>query len=240
MQGTSKLLVSRTGYRMEAEMDLAGASGREKGAKPQRIRTTMLGKMSDPDSVYMVDDQNKTYSVWDTKKVREEAGKTVETYTVERLGSDTVAGLSCQKAMLTSSKGSRIEVCVTKELVAPSGWLSAMNRRASGGVSWMSALKENGLDGFPVRWVVGAKNREGGTTMELTRVEKKSLPASLFEVPAGYKKTEYAIGGLTPEQQKALGDAKAQMNDALAKMTPEERKQYEDAMRRAGQPVPTP
>jgi DNA-directed RNA polymerase specialized sigma24 family protein len=76
--------------------------------------------------------------------------------------------------------------------------------------------------------------------MEVTRVERKTLPASLFQVPAGYKETESAFGGVTPEQQKALEDARSQMKDALDKMTPEQRKAYEDAMKRYGAPTPVP
>jgi hypothetical protein len=74
-------------------------------------------------------------------------------------------------------------------------------------------------------------------TMELTSLDKKSLPASLFEVPAGYKQTEMAIGGLTPEQQKALADARERM---LKNMTPEQRKKYEDAIKRYAPPTPAP
>ncbi len=76
--------------------------------------------------------------------------------------------------------------------------------------------------------------------MELTRVEKKSLPASLFQVPAGYKQTDTAIGGLSPEQEKAMRDARSQMDEAMKNMTPEQRKAVEDAMKRYGQPTPVP
>jgi hypothetical protein len=53
---------------------------------------------------------------------------------------------------------------------------------------------------------------------EITRIERKAPPASLFDVPPpGYRKTDYALGGLSPEQQKAIDDAKAKM---LENMTP--------------------
>jgi hypothetical protein len=41
------------------------------------------------------------------------------------------------------------------------------------------------------------------------------------------------MGGMTPEQQKAMAQA-------LEHMTPEQRKAYADAMKRYGQPTPTP
>jgi hypothetical protein len=71
---------------------------------------------------------------------------------------------------------------------------------------------------------------------EITRIDRRTPPASLFAVPPpGYRQTEHAVGGLSPEQQKALDDAKAKM---LENMTPEQRKAYEDALRRHGQTTP--
>jgi hypothetical protein len=61
--------------------------------------------------------------------------------------------------------------------------------------------------------------------MELVRFERKSVPGSFFEIPGGYKKTEGASGNLTAEQQK-------QFNDALSQMTPEERKRFEEMMKK--------
>jgi hypothetical protein len=37
-----------------------------------------------------------------------------------------------------------------------------------------------------------------------------------------------------------MADAKAQMNEALKDMTPEQRRQYEDMMKSMGQPTPKP
>ena len=59
-------------------------------------------------------------------------------------------------------------------------------------------------------------------------------------MPAGYKQTEFAIGGLSPEQQKAVSDARTRMREALDRMTPEQRKAYEDAMKRYARPTPAP
>jgi hypothetical protein len=213
-----------------------------KGSAPTRIKMTMLAKASERDKIYMINDENKTYSIWDSSAYREESKKSPkETYTVKKLGRDTVAGLSCQNALLTSSKGAEIEACVSSELGASTEWLSAMNRRDGGAGSWLEALKANGLEGFPVRWTTRAQgSRDAATTMELTRVEKKSLPASLFQIPAGYKQTDTAIGGLSPEQEKAMRDARSQMDEAMKNMSPEERKAVEDAMKRYGQPTPNP
>ena len=92
------------------------------------------------------------------------------------------------------------------------------------------ALRENGLEGFPIRWVVYGKAATAPTsTFELVRFEKKSLPSSLFEVPPGYKETGLLGAFATPEQQKII-------EDGLKHLSPEQRKAYEDAMRKSQTP----
>jgi Domain of unknown function (DUF4412) len=241
MTGTGRIFVTPSAYRTEWEMTVPDSSRRGKQG-PQRMKMTMLGKVANPNVLTMINDENKTYSVWDASKSAKEAGSvSKETYTVERLGAGSVAGFGCDKARLTSSQGDQIEVCVSKELGASGDWIAAVNRSEASGQNWVRVLKEKGIAGFPVRWSMRRKGEtEPFTTTELTRLEKKSLPASLFEVPAGYRQTDIAIGGLTPEQEKAMSDARAQMDEALKNMTPEQRKAYEDAMKRYAQPTPRP
>ena len=237
LEGTARMFSSKTGFRMEWEM----ATGASRRGGPQQIKMVMLAKLPNPEKVYLVNDANRTYSVWDTKKAREDAKTTPkETYTVEKLGMDRVAGYACQNVRVTSSKGSVFDLCVTKEFGASSDWLAAMNRNDSDAGSWLKSLRDAGIEGSPVRWSVRTKgSAEPTMVMELVRADKKALSAALFEVPAGYKETGMAVGGLTPEQEKAMADARAQMREALKDMTPEQRKQYEEMMKRYA-PTPAP
>lgn len=240
--GTGKIFVTRGAYRMEWEADVSGV--RSKNAKSaeaaRRVKMTMFGKISDPDKLYMVDDVNKTYSVWDLKKMRGEMKDAPrQAYTFKKLGTDTVAGFSCQKAELTAASGTVIEVCVAKDFAVSGDWLAALGRRQRENASWLAALRENGLSGFPVRYAIRPKSAtEPIMTLVVTRVDKGPVSDALFEVPAGYKQTEFAMGGLSPEQQKAVADARARMKERLEQMTPEQRKAYEDAMKRRAAPTP--
>jgi hypothetical protein len=242
---TGKLFATKTAYRMEWEADLS-RYGKDKAASgsqpPQKIRTALFGTVAEPDKMYMIDDAHRTYSVWDLKKMRSEnSDLPKQTYTVQKLGTDTVAGIACQKAQLTSSNGNVIDVCVAKEFSVSSDWLAALGRRQKENTTWVGALRENGLIGFPVRYAMRAKGQtEPFVTMQVTRVERGPVSAALFEVPAGYKETDFAMGGLSPEQQKAVSDARARMREALDRMTPEQRKAYEDAMKRYAVATPTP
>ncbi len=233
---SGKMYVSRAGYRTEWDMSVGG---RGSAAAAQHMKMTMVGKKSDPDHLYMVNDENKTYSVMDLNKMREEsktAGK--PTYTVQKLGADTVAGIPCQKAAVTSSKGDVFDVCASKEWGADADLISTLTRNRRSG-SWFAALRDSGIEGFPIRFGMRPRKDADPTMVwEITHIEHKTPPASLFDVPPpGYRKTDYAVGGLSPEQQKAIDDAKAKM---LENMTPEQRKAYEDAMRKHGQPTPNP
>ncbi len=240
--GSGTISSSKNAYRMEWQTDISKISkGRSTHPSdaPQQIKMTMIGKASAPDKLYLVDDAHKTYSVWDLKKTRGEAPETNTTYTVTRLGPDKVAGLTCQKAELVSSKGMVIDVCVAGELSVSLDWIAAVGRRQKESTSWVTALRNNSLSGFPVRYSMREKDApQPFMTMEMTKIERGPVSEALFEIPAGYKETDFAIGGLSPEQQKAVSDARAKMREALEKMTPEQRKAYEDAMRKAGRPTP--
>jgi Spy/CpxP family protein refolding chaperone len=75
------------------------------------------------------------------------------------------------------------------------------------------------------------------TTSELVRADRKPVPASLYDL-SGYKKSEEkGLGGmsgqvqLSPEQQKNVDAARRQQEEALKKMTPEQRKRIEEMMK---------
>jgi hypothetical protein len=240
---SGKMYVSRAGYRSEWEMTVPGRARQgDASAAPRHVKFTIVGKKSDPDHIYTINDEKKTYSMTDLtdlKQIRESAPESEkQTYTVQKLGSDTIAGLSCQKASATSSKGMVFDVCLSKEWGASSDLIAAMTRSRRSN-SPFTALKDAGLEGFPVRFGMRPRpDAEPTMVFELTRVEKKTPPASLFDVPPpGYRLVDNASRNLTPEQQKTLDDAKARM---IENMTPEQRKAYEDAQRRHGQPTPQP
>jgi hypothetical protein len=237
LESAGKIHVSRAGFRMEWDMAVSRTGS---AAAPQHRKITMVGKKGDPDHMYVINDEKKTYSVMDLKKLREESSSLEETksYTVQKLGSDTVAGLRCQKASVTTSRGMVFDVCTSKEWGADADLISALTRNRHSG-SWFAALRDQGVEGFPIRF--GFRSRaDAPPTMifEITHIERKAPPASLFDVPpAGYSQTGSAMGALSPEQQKAIDDAKSRMRE---NMTPEQRKAYEESLRRRGETTPAP
>ena len=229
-----KVYFSKSACRVEWETDLRQFREERKEKKevvPDHFRMVMLTKLSEPDRLYHLNDERKTYSVTDTSKEKRDSKGPERHWKVQKLGRDTVGGLSCEKALLTADDGDQSEVCVTREVIPSRAWLSAWNRREEQR-SPFAALKENGLDGFPIRWVFREKGKSDiSSTIELVRFERKSVPGSLLEIPPGYRQTSAASVWMNPEQEKAVRDAQRK---ALENMTPEQRKKYEEYMKQQG------
>ena len=95
----------------------------------------------------------------------------------------------------------------------------------------MKALRDAGVDGFVVKRIMREKgNPVPVATMELTKVEKKSLKPALFEIPAGYTKKEGMMGAASVMAPPGAGGE--EMRKAMEGLSPEQRKQIEEMMKR--------
>jgi hypothetical protein len=243
MSGTGRTYVTKSAWRSEMEM-----TSPEMKKDPEKIKALggqtsiqmiMLGKLSEPGISYMLNDRTKTFARIDAAEMTKSLPKDAEKkWSVKRLGKDRVAGLTCESVKaVEAGKPTDYELCVTKE-IASGEWMRALQgqQRGAGGL-WLKALRDAGVEGFPVRMVI--KESETGPVtmkMEATKVERKPLPASLFEIPPGYKETSM-MGAMvqSPEQMKQMEAAQKQMKEAMEKMTPEQRKQMEEMMKKMGQ-----
>jgi hypothetical protein len=88
--GTMVVWIGGAGVRTETQLSAPGLQQRG-NAEPGRM--VSLLKASEPGRVYLVDDRRRTYHV-----VEKGHGDTEQTaWTVERLGSDEVAGYRCER-----------------------------------------------------------------------------------------------------------------------------------------------
>ena len=90
---------------------------------------------------------------------------------------ETIAGHKCEHWIIKVD-AEESDVCVAKGLGKFFGIAGGQQREPA----WMSKL---GGDFFPLRY---AKVGESRASLEVTHIEKRSLDASLFEVPAGFRK----------------------------------------------------
>jgi hypothetical protein len=239
--GTTKASVGKDGVRTEMDMQMGAMGG---------MKMVTLAKHDNPDVIYKIDDADKTYSEMNVAKLRAMAGQGQETdkINIKKLGEETVLGYKTQHVLVTQSD-TAMDMWTTKDLgdfetyqKLQSG--HAGGRSGPGGEALLKALKDAGADGMPVKTIA---NLPGGAkaTMEITKVEKKSIPASTFEIPAGYSKSSSMtdmMGGMSgqhaDEMKAKMEEARKKMDDAMRNMTPEQRKMMEQMMKQHGGAAP--
>lgn len=117
---------------------------------------------------------------------------------------ETVAGHGCEHYTVTGKSGDKTDVCVATDM----GYIMGAGGRGSGFFggrgfagegSEMAQLRSRFPHGFfPLKW--SSSQGSGG---EVTSIERKSLPASEFEPPAGYTKLDMGamMRGMRPPQR---------------------------------------
>ena len=106
-------------------------------------------------------------------------------------GTDVIAGYACDKWKITETnkktgKIRKTDACLAKGIGFPD---MTMGRGGETTKSWMVKLVADKY--FPLRMVMTEDGVEQNK-MEVTKIEKKTLAASRFEVPAGYAVTDMA------------------------------------------------
>ena len=211
-----KMYLSSTGVRMEV-------TGVGQKAAPGGFSLTMVWQANDPNNFYLLNPANKTYLKHDISKVQGAVAAT-EGPKVEKLGPATFLGHSVQRVRVTFAGGRAQELWMDTSLHFPASALALFGQERGVSNSPWKALEKAGVNGIPLKDM----DAEGKSGWEATSVEKKSLAASLFQIPAGYKEAKSALDMLPPEQQ-------AQLKAKMDAMTPEQRAKLEEAMKKAAQ-----
>jgi hypothetical protein len=129
----------------------------------------------------MVMTSQKMYMEQDFGDAAANAAEKVKPAEVKRTGkTETIAGYKCEHIMVTASDGSTSDVCVASGL----GSFRMPQAGGRGGPAkdpeWQSALDKGA---FPLKVQKGDK-----VTLEVTKIERKTLDAALFAPPEGFQK----------------------------------------------------
>ncbi|HYW32037.1 MAG TPA: DUF4412 domain-containing protein, partial [Gemmatimonas sp.] len=107
--------------------------------------------------------------------------------TVKRTGRrETIAGYECEHVIVTSLADGDMDVCMARALgpfVSPASAMGVAVMPA-----WQRALVADG--GFPLK----VTRSDGKTLLEVTRIVKRTLPASSFTVPDDFVKMDRPPG----------------------------------------------
>jgi len=180
---------------MSMTMALAPATGMTtsfemKGTKLRSETKGVLGVVSITDmeakKSWTIDNAAHTYTEIDLAKLTATSTATAKsTAKARNLGkSDTVAGYSCDLWEVADTS-MRTEMCMASGLSMMALGLSGpFSMFARGNDAWSEVMSH----GFPLRMIMSDPSGKPMMKMEATRIEKKSVPDSEFEIPAGYTK----------------------------------------------------
>ena len=195
MNGTMKSYSQDGNSRSEINMNIANA--------PAGIgNIAMLTLKDKPETVYMLNEKEKTYSEFSSANDNEDMKDYPKSeYEIIVVGKEKVNSYNCTHIRV-KRKGSshETEMWTTTELTGYAEF-SKMKTKYTGKANMLKALEEKGAAGFPVR----IKSDERGHSMQidLVKAEKRNNPASLFSL-AGYTKTENPIMPGGPDMQELM------------------------------------
>ncbi len=180
----SKMYGKNGNVRTEVTMNMGGIP----------ISTFTLMLTSKPNTSLVFNSLTKTYN--ETKISSTAVAKDV---TLKILGDEKVGSYNCTHVKM-SSGGKSWDVWYAKGLPAFNFPITGNSELSSQKV--INELQSKGITGMLAKIVFltpGAKTK--GITMQLIKTETKALAASLFTIPAGYKKSSVV---LDPEKMKTM------------------------------------
>jgi len=199
------------------------------------VRTVTLVKAENPNLLYKINDQAKTYSEIDLSQPKPPEPPDAEPYQVKRLGEEQLLGCNALHLLVTYKNTSN-ELWATKELLDSATFRKLLARTGRTGAEerMTKAMKDAGIDGMPLKSILTAEDGSK-TTMQVVQVEKKNIPAWTFEIPAGYEKVSAIL--------EAAGDFRAQqeqrrLEQMMQKLPPDKRAMLESALKQKQQQSP--
>ena len=169
-----------------------GRSEMELPIPGMKSKITSIGRVAKPMYSLQLYADSKTYglTVIDTSLIN----GIKESFQITRVGTENVGGYSCTHVKMVTTTGSGMFKSKSEEDI----WTStsvpgyALYKRLVGvsGIrpQMMQALDQAGAGGFFVKMTTVGKDYS--MTMMLIHAEEKNNSASLFEIPAGYTKTD--------------------------------------------------
>lgn len=137
--------------------------------------------------MYMLMPEQKMYMEVDVSEMGDMDSSADNVKPTKTGKTEVVAGHTCEYWTVTEEKG-QVDVCVAKDM----GSFQAFSNKSIGNASaWQEAI---GKDAFPLKVVMHDDGKEE-VALVATKVEAKSLDASLFTPPASYKKMQMNIKG---------------------------------------------
>ncbi|NTW49199.1 MAG: DUF4412 domain-containing protein [Chlorobiales bacterium] len=191
--GDMTFSLSDKGQRMDADMTIPQMSGPAK--------TSVIMRKGEPDVVYVLMHMNKSYMKMNKQGNPNAQAKDDKKYTVKNLGKEKMAGYMCQHVKVTG-ESMDMDLWTTKEFMDFYTFQQMQDKNSKMANSALyTELKKAGADGFPVKVIQTVEGDK--MTMELVSATKQSVPASAFDIPAGYGDMS-GMMQMSPDQMKQM------------------------------------
>ena len=178
--GKTSIAVSRTGA-----MVLVSTLRTPQMKAPTTVK--MLTRANDSVS-YQIDDAGRRTMALDLKAMQKAMQPKPQHFTAKRLHDEKLLGYPCAHVQVTSTDGSVIELWTHAGLAELKSVTEQMGGAADPDLN--RALAAVHAAGLPLKVVVHGKSGAADLVIEITRIEQKTMPASLFELPPGYTAVE--------------------------------------------------
>jgi len=190
---------------------------------------TSLKLQTDPDNVYTLNEQDKTYSVTNVSRVpdrNEDAD-----YEITVLGKENVNHYNTTHVKLVNRKTQHeMEMWLTKDIPQYEHYTAVKNKYT--GSNLYRQLKDKGAEGLAVRITMN-EERTGPTQLDLVKAEERNIDPSMFSL-GGYTRSGPAApapmpAGVNVNVNPTPAGVNVNVNiDAqkLQNMTPEEKQKY--------------
>lgn len=137
--------------------------------------------------MYMLMPEQKMYMEMDVSQMGSMESSEDNAKPTKTGKTEVVAGHKCEYWTVEEAKG-QVDVCVAKDM----GSFQAFSNKSIGNASaWQEAIGKNS---FPLKVIMHDDGKEE-VALVATKVEAKSLDASMFTPPASYKKMEMNVKG---------------------------------------------
>jgi hypothetical protein len=193
---TIKLYLSSAGN-ARTEMDIPLAATNGKAVSP----VVTIGNPDKPNESISIDEDKKTYTVNHINIDSIQYPGKIQSV-VTKIGEEKLLGYNCVHARVISNKSlgsfyqttDTVDIWRSNDIPLQEKFRSLLKRFDSREGSFMYSrdivgqLKQMGCDGFMMKMQMHDKRFK--MTDELVKAEPRDLPASLFQVPAGYKEVK--------------------------------------------------
>ncbi|MEO8771980.1 MAG: DUF4412 domain-containing protein [Ferruginibacter sp.] len=192
----TKMYVSSKGD-MRSEMEIHSSANGNKISAP----TIIIAHADKPGESFDIDDSAKTYTINHIDSGDSNTGEKI-TSTATKIGDEKIMGFNCVHARVISKKtmGSFYSSVDTIDLwksndVPQQPAVKKLMTKAESGISnsmysteTTQQLKQMRCDGMTVKMTIGSKDHS--MILQLTKVERRDIPANMFAIPAGYKEVK--------------------------------------------------